>query len=131
MDTHTRDYPRASSIVRSWVLVSLLGSFSTGTAAAEVTSVTMYPLDGGNGVAVVDWVSSSRLQNKGWLPDEFLIGQLLLMTAGDYLVEQGYTYAAVQWGKSITEIFGPAPPEDGRPYNHLAYGTIERGMAPG
>jgi hypothetical protein len=93
----------------------------------SVPLILKYPLDGGNGVGVVDWVNSSRRQNEGWIADEFRIGQLLLTTAGDYLFEQGYTYAAVQWGKSITEIFGPTRPDDGRPYNHLAYGTIERG----
>lgn len=167
MNRHTRSCPTGSSIVRCCFVGVLLGLFSTGTAGAEVTSVTIdsarpyagdrgymyaeatmkgtltrsdgsqgeysvplvlkYPLDGGNGVAVVDWVSSSRLQNEGWIPNEFLIGQLLLVTAGDYLFEQRFTYAAVQWGKSITDIFGPAPPDDGRPFNPLAYGTIERG----
>jgi len=93
----------------------------------SVPLILKYPADDGNGVGVVDWVNSSRLQNFDWLEDEFLIGQILLTTAGDYLLEEGYTYAAVQWGKSITEIFGPTPPDDGRRYNHLAYGTIERG----
>jgi hypothetical protein len=93
----------------------------------SVPLVLKYPMAGGNGVGVVDWVNSSRLQNEGWIEDEFRIGQILLTTAGDYLFEEGYTYAAVQWSKSVTEIFGPTPPVDGRPYNHLAYGTIERG----
>jgi hypothetical protein len=84
---------------------------SAGTYAVPL--VLKYPVTGGNGVAVVDWVNSSRLQNEGWIADEFRIAQLLLTTAGDYLFEEGYTYAAVQWGRSITEIFGPAPPDDG------------------
>jgi hypothetical protein len=93
----------------------------------SVPLVLKYPIAGGNGVGVVDWVNSSRLQNEGWIEDEFRIGQILLTTAGDYLFEEGYTYAAVQWSKSVTELFGPTRPDDGRPYNHLAYGTIERG----
>jgi hypothetical protein len=93
----------------------------------SVPIILKYPVDGGNGVGVVDWVNSSQLQNEGWIADEFRINQILLTTVGDFLFEEGYTYAAVQWGKSVTEIFGPTPPADGRPYNHLAYGTIERG----
>jgi hypothetical protein len=123
-----RPYEGASGYV--YLEATMNGTIARDDGSAGEYSVPLvlkYPLDVGNGVAVVDWVSSARLQNKGWPRDEFLIGQLLLTTAGDYLFEQGYTYAAVQWGKSITEICGPTPPDGGRPHNHLAYGTIERG----
>jgi hypothetical protein len=38
----------------------------------------------------------------------------------------GYTYISIQWNKAVTEIFGPAAPNDGQPHNRLVYGAIDR-----
>jgi hypothetical protein len=124
----SRPYEGADGYV--YVEATMHGTIAREDGSAGEYSVPLilkYPADGGNGVGVVDWVTSAQLQNMDWIEDEFLVRQVLLTTAGSYLFEAGFTYVAVQWGRSITEIFGPTPPDDGRPYNHLAYGTIERG----
>ena len=93
----------------------------------SVPMVLIYPDDGGNGVGVVDWPNSQPYRVAGHDdPDEFATLQLARLTTDDYLFENGYTYASVQWSKEVTELFGPDAPDD-REYNHLVYGTIDRG----
>ncbi len=86
----------------------------------SVPVILIHPDDGGNGAAVVDIVNTTLIQS-GWI-NEWLIGPYGLVTTGDYLFEEGYTYLGVQWDKQTTDAFGPTPTEGG---NHLAYGSIE------
>ena len=92
----------------------------------SVPAVVIYPRHGhGNRVGVVDWLNSAFYH---FFPPttEFGTFQFTLLSTGNYLFEQGYTYLSIQWNKAVTEIFGPAAPPDGQPHNHLVYGSIER-----
>ena len=91
----------------------------------SVPAVIIYPDRRGNGVGVVDWLNSAFYH---FFPPTTESGtfQFTLMATGDHLFEQGYTYLSIQWNKAVTEIFGPTAPDDGKPHNHLLYGSIER-----
>ena len=92
----------------------------------SVPAVVIYPRHGhGNRVGVVDWLNSAFYH---FFPPatEFATHQFTLLSTGNYLFEQGYTYLSIQWNKAVTEIFGPAAPPDGQPHNHLVYGSIDR-----
>ena len=93
----------------------------------SVPMILIYPEDGGNGAGVVDWPNSQGYRVGGHDdPDEFETFQWARLTTDEYLFENGYTYASVQWSKEVTELFGPDAPED-QEYNHLVYGAIDRG----
>lgn len=92
----------------------------------SVPAIVIYPRHGrGNAVGVVDWVNSAFYH---FFPPTTELGtfQFTRLATGDYLFDEGYTYLSVQWNKAVTEIFGPAAPDDGQPHNHLLYGTIDR-----
>ncbi len=92
-----------------------------------VPFVLIYPNHGGNGVGVVDWLVTIGLQHGGFTAtaDNWRPTHSALTATGDYLFESGYTYAAVQWDKAVTDYFGPSIPDDGERHSHLIYGTIE------
>jgi hypothetical protein len=92
----------------------------------SVPAVIIYPRHKrGNGVGVVDWLNSAYYHF--FDPDtESGTVQFTLLTTGNYLFDEGYTYLSIQWNKKVTEIFGPTAPEDGEPHNHLIYGSIDR-----
>ena len=93
-----------------------------------VPVILIYPIDGGNGVGVVDWPNTSGLHNGGFTAtaDRFRPALPALRTTEDYLFENGFTYATVQWDKAVTDYFGPSAPNDGEQHSHLIYGTIEK-----
>jgi hypothetical protein len=78
----------------------------------------------GNGVGLVDVPNSAFF---GVAPDlpltEDDVYQFALLTTGDYLFREGYTYLAVQWNKMVTDRLGVDPPP-GRS-RRLGYGVIE------
>ena len=47
-----------------------------------------------------------------------------LFAGDEFLFSQGYTYLAIQVNKTVTDQFGPTPPDGER--TRLSYGTIER-----
>jgi Alpha/beta hydrolase domain len=73
----------------------------------------------------VDWLNSAFYH---FFPASTEDGthQFTLLATGTYLFDEGYTYLSIQWNKAVTEIFGPAAPDDGQPHNHLVYGVIDR-----
>ena len=93
--------------------------------AYAVPLILIYPDDGGNGVGVVDWVNTAVMRELGFIEDATSIRQLALWSTGTYLFDEGYTYAAVQWDKAVTDVFGEAAPDDDPDRNHLAHGVIE------
>ena len=104
-----------------------------GTAGKySVPAVIIYPRNQhgrhgrGNGVGVVDWLTTSFYHFFPATTDANTI-QFTRLATENYLFEEGYTYLSVQWDKAITEIFGPTAPADNDQANHLAYGSIERG----
>ncbi len=92
----------------------------------SVPVVLIYPEADGNGIGVVDLPNSAQIHVTPGA-SEWTVAQLTRSTTESYLFETGHTYLSVQWDKAVTETFGPAPPDDGSDFNHLAYGTIERG----
>ena len=92
----------------------------------SVPVVLIYPEEDGNGIGVVDIPNTVVIH---WVPgaSEWAVQQLTRNTTESYLFETGYTYISVLWDKAVTETFGATPPDDGSDFNHLAYGTIERG----
>jgi hypothetical protein len=91
-----------------------------------VPAVLIYPRQRrANRVGVVDWVNSAYYH---FFPATTELGtfQFTLLATDHYLFDEGYTYLSIQWDKAVTEIFGPAAPEDGQAHNHLLYGSIER-----
>jgi hypothetical protein len=79
----------------------------------------------GNGVGLVDVPNSASFVVIPDLPlTEENIAQFALLTTGDYLFREGYTYLAVQWNKTVTDRLGADPPQ-GR-QRGLGYGVIQR-----
>lgn len=109
--------------------ITIHGSVARADGSAgqySVPAVIIYPERcRGNGVGVVDWLNSAFYH---FFPPTTELGthQFTLLATENYLFEQGYTYLSIQWDKAVTEIFGPAPPSDGQPHNHLLYGSIDR-----
>jgi hypothetical protein len=99
-----------------------------GSAGAYAVPIVLtYPHDGGNGVGVVDWPNTISLQSGGFTAtaDEWTPTQYALRTTDGFLFENGFTYAAVQWDKAVTDHFGPSALDGGEQHSHLIYGTIE------
>jgi|GEM_PF-228985 len=92
-----------------------------------VPIIIKYPNDGGNSVGVVDWPNTSGLHNGGFTAtaDRFSPTMPALRTTDNYLFENGFTYATVQWDKAVTDYFGPSAPDGGEHHSHLIYGTIK------
>ena len=121
------------------------------TGRYEVPIKLAYPVGGGNGVAVVDFVNSIVLTGsvqagegnphacvRGGLPmncqeeegetgraAEQLLAEWARGTSEGYLFDKGYTLMSLQWSKAAVEAFGSEPP-DGYSRHRLAYGTIEK-----
>lgn len=89
-----------------------------------VPLVLISPDDGGNGVGIVDVPNSVFHAFTGFVPDPDGTLRLIEQATGGFLFRHGYTYAAVQWNKEVTDLFAddPAAAEQ----NHLAAGSIER-----
>jgi hypothetical protein len=124
--TTSRDYEHAAGY--RYAEITVHGSVARADGSVgqySVPAVLIYPRDGGNRVGVVDWLNSAVYH---FFPpaNEFGTLQFTLLATGPYLFEQGYTYVSIQWDKAVTQIFGPAPPADGEPHNHLVYGSIDR-----
>lgn len=92
----------------------------------SVPVVLIYPEENANGIGVVDLPNSAPIHLMPGAGEEWVL-QHTRTTTESFLFETGYTYISVQWDKAVTETFGPTPPDDGSDFNHLAYGTIERG----
>jgi len=123
--------PFEESIDYTYAEAIMQGTVERGDAPAgtyKVPVILIYPNDGGNGVGVVDWPNTSGLHNGGYTAtaDRFRPSMPALRTTDDYLFENGYTYATVQWDKAVTDYFGPSVPDDGERHSHLIYGTIEQ-----
>jgi hypothetical protein len=124
--TTSRDYEQADGY--TYAEITIQGSVlrpDDSVGQYSVPAVVIYPRHGGNGVGVVDWLNSAFYH---FFPPntEFGTFQFTLLATGPYLFEEGYTYVSIQWDKAVTEIFGPAPPPDGQPHNHLVFGSIDR-----
>jgi hypothetical protein len=123
----TRDYANAAGY--TYAEITIHGSVARADGSVglyTVPAVIIYPRHGrGKGVGVVDWLNSAFYH---FFPatTEFGTFQFTLLATGTYLFDEGYTYVSIQWNKAVTEIFGPEPPDDGQPHNHLVYGSIDR-----
>lgn len=114
----------------TYIEASMHGSVERDDGPAgtyTVPIILIYPQNGGNGVGVVDWPNTSDLHNGGFTAtaDEFWPSRIAIRTTGNYLFENGYTYAAVQWDKAVTDHFGVSAPDTEGRHSHLIYGTIE------
>ncbi len=124
----SRDYKGADGY--TYAEITIHGSVARADGSVgqyAVPAVVIYPPHGrGNGVGVVDWLNSAFYH---FFPPvtEFGTFQFTLLATGNHLFEERYTYLSLQWDKAVTEIFGPAAPDDGLLHNHLVYGTIQRG----
>ncbi len=92
----------------------------------SVPVVLIYPDNGGNSIGVVDLPNTVAIHMVPGAGEGAVI-QYSRVTTENYLFETGHTYLSVQWDKLVTDTFGATPPDDGSDFNHLAYGTIERG----
>ena len=123
----SRPYERAAHYTYAEIMIHGSVARADGSVGRySVPAVVIYPKhDRGNRIGVVDWLNSAYYH---FFPatTEFGTFQFTLLTTGDYLFEEGYTYISIQWNKAVTEIFGPAVPLDGQPHNRLVYGSIER-----
>jgi hypothetical protein len=123
----SRDYEEADGY--TYAEITIHGSVVRGDGSVgqySVPAVIIYPQHRrGRGVGVVDWLNSAFYH---FFPPatEFATFQFTLLATGNYLFKEGYTYLSIQWNKAVTEIFGPAAPDDGQPHNHLLYGSIDR-----
>jgi hypothetical protein len=122
-----RDYENADGYTYAEITIRGSVSRADGTVGNySVPAVIIYPKHGrGKRVGVVDWLNSAFYH---FFPaaTEFGTFEFTRLATGNYLFEEGYTYLSVQWNKKVTGIFGPRAPNDGRPHNHLVYGSIER-----
>ena len=123
----SRDFENAGGYTYAEITIDGSVMRADGTAGQySVPAVIIYPRHGhGNGVGVVDWLTTSFYHFFPATSDANTI-QFTRLATENYLFEQGYTYLSIQWDKAITEIFGPAPADKDQA-NHLAYGIIERG----
>jgi hypothetical protein len=95
----------------------MVGSFTredSSPGSYRVPLIMAFPAqDGraGNGVGLVDVPNSAPFEVSPQLPHtEEDINQFALLTTGDYLFREGYTYLAVQWSKTVTDRLGADPP---------------------
>ena len=125
--TGTSEYENAPGYTYAEVMIHGSVARADGSHGRySVPAVMIYPTSGrGNRVGVVDWLNSAFYH---FFPPttEFGTFQFTLLTTGNYLFEEGYTYISIQWNKAVTEIFGPTVPFDGQSHNPLVYGSIER-----
>jgi hypothetical protein len=122
----TRAYENARGY--TYAEITIEGSFmraDTSVGRYSVPAVIIYPRHG-NGVGVVDWLNSAFYHFFDPTTEDNTF-QFTLLATENYLFDEGYTYLSIQWNKAVTEIFGPSAPADGKPHNHLVYGSIERG----
>jgi hypothetical protein len=123
----TRAYENAAGY--TYAEITIRGSVARADGRVgqySVPAVLIYPRHSrGNRVGVVDWLNSAFYH---FFPPDTEDGtiQFTLNATGTYLFEAGYTYLSIQWNKKVTEIFGPDAPLDGKPHNHLLFGTIDR-----
>ncbi|MDQ3366438.1 MAG: alpha/beta hydrolase domain-containing protein [Myxococcota bacterium] len=147
-------FPTYSGNEYTYVEATFTGTVPRAAGAPGNYSVGMvfiYPKNGGNKVGIVDWTNTvfftlygyfrtmggepgicprnepfcdlgmadhgQRLQNASF--------QFTRIIMEDFLWKDGYTYASVQWDKTVTDFFGPDMPE-GR-QNRLVFGKIDKG----
>ncbi|MDQ3366244.1 MAG: alpha/beta hydrolase domain-containing protein [Myxococcota bacterium] len=113
----------------TYVEATMKGRVKRATGADgqySVGLVLIYPKTGGNKAGIVDWPNSVYYSMYGFDPNENMTLQMTRASSDNYVFENGYTYASVQWNKAVTEIFGPTMPS-GPDHNRLVYGTIEKG----
>src|SRR5688572_7257840 len=128
----SRDYQHASGYTYAEITIDGSVMRADGTAGQySVPAVIIYPRNEhgrrghGNGVGVVDWLTTSFYHFFPATTDSNTI-QFTRLATENYLFEEGYTYLSIQWDKAVTEIFGPTAPANNDQANHLAYGNIER-----
>jgi hypothetical protein len=123
----TRHYENAAGYIYAEITVHGSVARADGSVGRySVPAVVIYPRHGrGNRVGVVDWLNSAFYH---FYPPSTELGthQFTLLATGSYLFDEGYTYISIQWNKRVTELFGPAAPDNGQPHNHLVYGSIDR-----
>ena len=111
-----------------------------GDATYTVPVQIHYPIEGGNGTAVLELTNSAllffHLEARGDRVgdrrsdaddiDELEAMQVNFGWAGarDYLLRNGFTHMAIQYSKMVTDFMGETPPE-GRTRRRLCYGRIE------
>jgi hypothetical protein len=124
----SRDYEKAKGYTYAEITINGSVARADGTAGQySVPAVIIHPRNGrGNDVGVVDWLNSAFYHFFEPVT-EFGTFEFTLLATENYLFDEGYTYLSIQWNKAVTEIFGPAAPNDGQQHNHLVYGSIERG----
>ncbi len=112
-----------------------------GAATYAVPVQIHYPIEGGNGTAVLELTNSAllffHLASRGDRPsdrrsDSDDINELESMQvnfgwagAREYLLRNGFTHMAIQSSKAVTDFMGETPPE-GHARRRLCYGRIER-----
>jgi hypothetical protein len=122
----SRDFEHADGY--TYAEITVRGSVARADGGAgqySVPAVVIYPRHGGKRVGVVDWLNSAFYH---FFPPTREDGtfEFTRLATGNYLFEEGYTYLSIQWNKAVTHVFGPTPPADGKPHNHLLYGSIEQ-----
>jgi hypothetical protein len=122
----TRNYEKAAGY--TFAEITIRGSVARADGSVgrySVPAVLIYPRAWrGNRVGVVDWLNSAFYHFFPPTTEEGTF-EFTRLATGNYLFDEGYTYLSIQWNKKVTEIFGPAPADDGQ-HNHLLYGKIER-----
>ena len=103
----SRDFENAAGYTYAEITIDGSVMRADGTAGQySVPAVIIYPRHGhGNGVGVVDWLTTSFYHFFPATTDANTI-QFTRLTTENYLFEEGYTYLSIQWDKAITEIFG-------------------------
>ncbi len=112
-----------------------------GAATYTVPVQIHYPIEGGNGTAVLELTNSALLffhlaargdrvddrRSDADDIDELEAMQVNFGWAGarEYLLRNGYTHMAIQYSKAVTDFMGEIPPE-GRARRRLCYGRIEK-----
>ena len=124
---------------------AFLDGAMTGTVRGRATYTVPvqihYPVEGGNGTAVLELSNSAllffNLAARGDRPgdrrsdaDDVDELESMLVSFGwagarDYLLRNGFTHMAIQYSKAVTDFMGEAPPE-GRVRRNLCYGRIEK-----
>jgi len=120
-----RAYEEAANYTYAEITIHGTVARSDGTNGTyTVPAIVIYPNSGGNDVGVVDWINNAFYH---FYPNttEFGQFQFTLLATDSYLFDHKYTYMSISWDKAVFALFGPTPPNDGLPHNHMAYGSLE------
>ena len=122
----TRQYENARGYTYAEVTVQGSVTRADGSAGLySVPAVVIYPRHHrGNRVGIVDWINGAYYH---FFPatTEFGTFQFTLLATGNDLFEQDTRTSRFN-GTRRSPRSSPAAPLDGRPHNHLVYGSIDR-----